>query len=66
MEPEAAELFRERPAIHRFPGSMAGRVQALCAPIARDYDGDAARIWTEAASGADLRERLGELPGFGP
>lgn len=58
-------LFRERPAIHRFPGSMAARVQGLCAAIARDYDGDAARVWTGATSPADLRERLAALPGFG-
>ena len=59
------ELFRERPALHRFPGAMAERVQALCAFLSERYDGDAARIWNEAASGADLRKRLGELPGFG-
>ena len=58
-------IFRERPAIHRFPGSMAGRVQALCEQVARDYDGHAERVWTEAASPEDLRERLGALPGFG-
>ncbi len=58
-------LFRERPAIHRFPGAMAGRVQGLCAAIARDYDGDAARVWTDAASPEDLRDRLAALPGFG-
>jgi uncharacterized HhH-GPD family protein len=44
---------------------MAQRVQALCTFLASRYDGDAARVWTEAASGADLRTRLGELPGFG-
>ena len=58
-------IFRERPAIHRFPGSMAGRVQALCAQVARDYDGHAERVWTEAASPEDLKARLGALPGFG-
>src|SRR5687767_2995110 len=57
--------FRERPALHRFPGSMAGKVQALCAAIATDYDGDAARIWTEAADGRDLERRLLRLPGIG-
>lgn len=67
IEPEAfADLFRERPAIHRFPGSMAGKVQALCAAIARDYDGDAARIWTEARDARDLEKRLLGLPGIGP
>ena len=58
-------VFRERPALHRFPGSMAGKVQALCAAIARDYGGDASRIWREAASGEDLRARLLALPGIG-
>ena len=41
-------VFRERPALHRFPGSMAGKVQQLAAAIARDYDNDASRIWTQA------------------
>jgi uncharacterized HhH-GPD family protein len=58
--------FRERPAIHRFPGSMAGRVRELAATVADDYDGDASRIWTEAADADDLRRRLEALPGFGP
>ena len=67
IEPEAfADMFRQRPAIHRFPGSMAGKVQALCAAIARDYDGDAARIWTEARDARDLEKRLLALPGIGP
>lgn len=65
-EPEKlAELFRQRPAIHRFPGSMAGKVQQLCAEIAKTYGGDASRIWTEAKDGKDLRTRLMALPGFG-
>src|SRR6476619_7155626 len=58
-------LFREKPAIHRFPGSMAGRVRDLAATITEDYDGDASRLWTEAADGADVRRRIGALPGFG-
>jgi len=58
--------FREKPAIHRFPGSMAGRVQELAAVVAEDYEGDAARIWNEAADSADLERRLASLPGFGP
>jgi uncharacterized HhH-GPD family protein len=67
IEPEAfADLFRQRPAIHRFPGSMAGKVQALCAAVARDYGGDAARIWTEAGDARDLEKRLLGLPGIGP
>ena len=62
---ELDRAFRERPAIHRFPGSMAGKVQALCAAIAERYDNDASRIWTEAKDGADLRARLLDLPGIG-
>lgn len=58
-------VFRERPAVHRFPGSMAGRVQAMCAAIAADYGGNASRIWTDAADAADLRRRLAALPGIG-
>jgi uncharacterized HhH-GPD family protein len=65
-DPETlAGTFRERPALHRFPGAMAERVRLLCAVIEERYDGDAARIWREAASGDDLKARLGELPGFG-
>jgi uncharacterized HhH-GPD family protein len=59
------EIFRQRPAIHRFPGSMARRVNDLAAHIAQQYDGDAARVWTEATSPEDLKARLGALPGFG-
>ena len=67
MEPGRLEaLFRERPALHRFPGTMAGRVQELCAAIVSEHGGDAARVWTEAESGADLERRLLELPGIGP
>jgi len=62
---ELDRVFRERPAIHRFPGSMAGKVQALAAAIAERYDGDASRIWREAADGKDLERRLLELPGIG-
>jgi uncharacterized HhH-GPD family protein len=58
-------LFREKPAIHRFPGSMAERVRELAATVTDDYGGDAARLWTEAADGADLRRRISALPGFG-
>lgn len=66
MDPDELELvFRERPAIHRFPGSMAKRVQELCTVIAEEYDADAERVWTEATSGADLKKRIGSLPGFG-
>jgi uncharacterized HhH-GPD family protein len=66
MDPEAlADIFRRPPALHRFPGAMAGRVQAVCAVIAGQYAGDAARIWTEARDGRDLERRLLALPGFG-
>jgi uncharacterized HhH-GPD family protein len=57
--------FRERPAIHRFPGNMARRVQELAALIADEYGGDSARVWTDAADGAELKRRIGDLPGFG-
>ena len=58
-------LFRQKPAIHRFPGSMAERVRELAATVEEEYGGDAARLWTEAADGADLRSRISALPGFG-
>ena len=60
------EIFRERPAIHRFPGSMATRVQELCAFVAEEYGGDAAQLWTKAKDTADLKKRIGALPGYGP
>ena len=59
------EVFRERPAIHRFPGSMARRVQELCAAVADRYGGRAERVWTEAVDGRDLERRLLALPGIG-
>jgi uncharacterized HhH-GPD family protein len=66
MPPEALDaVFREQPAIHRFPGSMAGKVQSLCAAIASDYGNDASRVWEEATDGADLERRLLGLPGIG-
>jgi uncharacterized HhH-GPD family protein len=58
-------VFRARPAVHRYPGVMAKRVHDLAVHIEAEYDGDAARVWTEAAGGDDLRTRLGALPGFG-
>jgi uncharacterized HhH-GPD family protein len=58
-------LFREKPAIHRFPGSMAERVRDLAATVTDEYDGDASRLWTEAEDGTDLRKRIAALPGFG-
>jgi uncharacterized HhH-GPD family protein len=67
MDPgDLDRAFRERPALHRFPGTMAMRTQELCAAIASDYDGDAARVWTEATDGRDLQQRLLDLPGIGP
>jgi uncharacterized HhH-GPD family protein len=59
------EAFRERPAIHRFPGNMARRVQELAAVVADEYGGDAARLWTEAGDATELKRRIEALPGFG-
>jgi uncharacterized HhH-GPD family protein len=58
-------VFRERPAIHRFPGSMARRVHDLAVHVRDRYDGDAARVWSDAADAEQLRANLEELPGFG-
>jgi uncharacterized HhH-GPD family protein len=64
--PEAlAAVFGERPALHRFPKSMAARTQDLARLIVSDYHGDAAAVWTTATSGAELLKRVGALPGFG-
>jgi uncharacterized HhH-GPD family protein len=57
--------FREKPAVHRFPGNMAKRVRELAAVVDEDYGGDASRVWSEAKDGSDLRKRIAELPGFG-
>jgi uncharacterized HhH-GPD family protein len=66
MDPgELDAVFRERPALHRFPGAMAGKVQALCTAIARDFGNDAQTIWTEAPDGRSLEARLLSLPGIG-
>jgi uncharacterized HhH-GPD family protein len=66
MDPAKLEAaFKERPALHRFPGNMAKRTQEIAAAIARDYDGDAGKIWREAKSGKDLEQRLLALPGIG-
>ena len=64
-EADLDPVFRTRPAIHRFPGSMARRVHDLAAYIRDHYDGDAARVWTGAADSAELRANLSGLPGFG-
>ena len=58
-------IFRERPAVHRFPGSMARQVQELAVHVRDTYDGDAARVWTDAADSDQLRANLAALPGFG-
>ena len=66
MDPGRVEAaFRERPAVHRFPGSMATRVQELCAVVDEEYGGDASRLWREASDSAELRRRIAALPGFG-
>ena len=62
---DLAPAFAEKPAIHRFPGAMAGRVQELAAVVAEEYGGDASRIWSDAKDGPDLKKRIGALPGFG-
>jgi uncharacterized HhH-GPD family protein len=62
---ELTTVFRGPPAVHRYPGSMAGRVQAVCAVIADTYDGDASGLWADATTGKSLYERLVALPGFG-
>ena len=65
-DPEAFDrLFREVPALHRFPAAMAKRTQAMCQGLVEGYDGDAATIWSTARSGDDLVERIAGLPGFG-
>src|SRR4051794_28880600 len=58
-------VFAEKPAIHRFPGAMAKRVQELAVHIRDNYDGDAARVWTDASDGDELRANIAGLPGFG-
>ena len=66
MDPAVLEAaFRERPALHRFPGNMARRTQELCVVIARDYGNAASRVWSEAKDGRDLARRIKALPGFG-
>lgn len=66
MDPHTLEqAFRQRPALHRFPGNMARRTQELCAAIATLYGGDPAAIWRDVRSGRELKERLLALPGIG-
>ena len=64
-EADLEPVFRERPAIHRFPGAMAQRVHDLAVHVRERYDGDAARVWTDARDGDELRANLEALPGFG-
>ncbi|WP_088995338.1 HhH-GPD-type base excision DNA repair protein [Micromonospora echinaurantiaca] len=75
-EPDAAELagydpealvalFAQPPALHRFPKAMAARVQEVCRVLVDRYDGDAARLWSDAADGRELLRRIADLPGFG-
>ncbi|WP_328439833.1 Fe-S cluster assembly protein HesB [Streptomyces sp. NBC_00444] len=65
-DPEAfAALLSEKPAVHRYPGSMAGRIQQLCQYLVEHYDGDAEAVWKGVDSGTELLKRLQDLPGFG-
>ncbi|MDG4802173.1 HhH-GPD-type base excision DNA repair protein [Micromonospora sp. WMMD980] len=65
-DPEAlVELFARPPALHRFPKAMAARTQEVCRALVDRYDGDPARLWSDAADGGELLRRVGELPGFG-
>ena len=66
QDPEAfAALCSEKPAVHRYPGSMAKRIQQLCGYLDERYDGDVTKVWSDVGSGAELFDRLVELPGFG-
>ncbi|MEV6400335.1 HhH-GPD-type base excision DNA repair protein [Streptomyces sp. NPDC051907] len=65
-DPDAfGEVLKEKPAVHRYPGSMAKRIQQLCQYLVDEYDGEASAVWQDAASGAELLGRLKALPGFG-
>jgi uncharacterized HhH-GPD family protein len=66
MSPDALEaVFRDKPALHRYPGSMAKRTHALCVQIVEEYGGDAGRIWGDVPDAATLYERIRALPGYG-
>ncbi len=64
-EEEFVTLCSERPAVHRFPGAMGKRVRQVCQVLVADFDGEAANVWKDATTGADLRRALTALPGFG-
>lgn len=67
LSPDDVEaLFKQQPALHRFPGSMGRRAHALCQHLVDHYDGDAAKVWKNVRSGDELLRRLREMPGFGP
>jgi uncharacterized HhH-GPD family protein len=66
MGPDKIEaIFRDKPAMHRYPGSMGKRTHALCAYVVEHYGGDAGAIWRDAPSGQEIYRRLRELPGYG-
>nr|WP_308301660.1 HhH-GPD-type base excision DNA repair protein [Frankia umida] len=66
FDPEAlGAIFATPSALHRFPGSMAKRVQALCQVLVEKYDRDLTKVWSTAADGKELLKRIGALPGFG-
>jgi uncharacterized HhH-GPD family protein len=66
MDPDQLDrVFRERPALHRFPGNMARRVQAMTQVVVKDYAGDAGSVWRDAKTGDELAARISKLPGFG-
>jgi uncharacterized HhH-GPD family protein len=62
---DLVDIFKQKPAVHRFPGAMAQRVQELAQHVVDEYDGDASRLWREAEDSDDLKKRLAALPGFG-
>jgi uncharacterized HhH-GPD family protein len=64
-EEDLVAVFSKPPALHRFPGSMAKRVQAMCRAVVDSYDNDVTNVWTAATDGKDLLKRVGALPGFG-
>ena len=66
MDPDELDrVFRQRPALHRFPGNMSRRVQAMASTVVKDYGGDAGSIWRDARTGEELAARIAALPGFG-